>query len=50
MRSLYLCTLFFLLNMSHLFGQTYWQQEVNYTLDVRLDDVAHTLKGNETFE
>ncbi|HQV50776.1 MAG: M1 family metallopeptidase [Flavobacteriales bacterium] len=30
-------------------AQTYWQQEVNYTIDVRLDDVAHVLHANETF-
>ena len=24
-------------------AQSYWQQEVDYTIDVRLDDVAHVL-------
>ena len=29
------------------FGQSdYWQQEVNYTIDVSLNDKNHTLKGN----
>lgn len=39
-----------LLFSQQVIGQAYWQQEVNYTLDVRLDDVAHTLQANETFE
>lgn len=32
------------------FGQTYFQQEVNYTIDVRLDDVKNELNGLEEFE
>ncbi|MBL7741173.1 MAG: M1 family metallopeptidase [Chitinophagaceae bacterium] len=28
----------------------YWQQEVNYTIDVSLNDTAHTLRGFETIE
>ncbi|MEJ7737054.1 MAG: M1 family metallopeptidase [Chitinophagaceae bacterium] len=28
----------------------YWQQEVNYKIDVVLDDVMHTLTGHETIE
>ncbi|NVK63869.1 MAG: hypothetical protein HWE22_04750 [Flavobacteriales bacterium] len=31
-------------------GQDYFQQEVNYTIDVRLDDKNHELFGNEEFE
>ena len=30
-------------------AQTYWQQEVNYTINVRLDDVAHVLHANGSF-
>lgn len=36
--------------MAHLFGkieaQNYWQQEVNYRINVTLDDKAHTLTGD----
>lgn len=31
-------------------AQTYFQQEVNYTIDVKLDDVKHELQGNEKIE
>jgi len=31
-------------------GQEYFQQEVNYTIDVRLDDKKHELFGTEEFE
>lgn len=31
-------------------SQNYWQQEVNYTIQVKLDDVNHTLSGFEEFE
>ena len=34
----------------NLSAQEYFQQEVNYTIDVSLDDEAHTLKGNEYIE
>jgi hypothetical protein len=39
--------LFFLLIIQNvIFAQsTYWQQEVHYTIDVSLDDSAHTLNG-----
>ena len=30
-------------------AQTHWQQVVNYTIDVRLDDVADVLHAEETF-
>ncbi len=30
--------------------KNYWQQEVNYTIKVRLDDVKHELHAFETFE
>ena len=29
---------------------TYWQQQVDYTIDVALDDTAHSLSGFETIE
>lgn len=32
------------------FGQTYWQQEVNYTIQVKLDDKNHTISGFDEFE
>lgn len=31
-------------------AQDYWQQEVNYTIDVKLDDVNHRLSAQESFE
>jgi hypothetical protein len=31
-------------------SQTYWQQEVNFKIDVKLDDVNHTLSAFEEFE
>ena len=34
----------------NLSAQEYFQQEANYTIDVALDDEAHTLKGNEYIE
>jgi hypothetical protein len=30
--------------------QNYWQQQVNYTIDVSLNDKAHTLDGFERIE
>ena len=33
-----------------LFGQTYWQQEVNYKINVELNDEKHTLSAFEEFE
>ncbi len=43
--------LFFALFCStYLFGQTYWQQEVNYTIQVKLNDKNHTLSAFEEFE
>lgn len=32
------------------FAQTYFQQEVNYSIHVKLDDVKHELSGDETIE
>lgn len=31
------------------FCQNYWQQKVDYTITVKLDDVKHTLSGYESF-
>jgi len=45
-----LLTLLFTLSTSFLFSQTYWQQEVNYKIDVELDDENHTLSAFEEFE
>lgn len=35
---------------SSVFSQEYWQQEVNFVINVELDDKNHFLRGNETFE
>ena len=32
------------------FAQDYWQQEVNYNIEVKLNDDQHTLSGYEEFE
>jgi hypothetical protein len=32
------------------FAQNYWQQEVNYKIDVKLDDKNHVIRAFETFE
>ena len=40
-----------LLSVFHFsFSQTYWQQEVNYKISVKLDDVKHIIRGVEEFE
>jgi Peptidase family M1 domain len=39
-----------LLAMKTAVAQQYWQQEVNYTINVSLDDAAHAVKGNITME
>ena len=31
-------------------GQKYWQQEVNYTISVKLDDINNSISGFEEFE
>jgi hypothetical protein len=45
--SLILFTTFF---TSLIFSQNYWQQEVNYTIEVRLDDENHALSASEKFQ
>ena len=32
------------------FSQNYWQQEVNYQIEVSLDDTKHELSGTEEIE
>lgn len=32
------------------FAQDYWQQEVNYKIEVKLDDVNHVIRATETLE
>ena len=39
-----------LCSTTFLFSQSYWQQEVNYKIDVTLDDVSHVLRASESFE
>jgi hypothetical protein len=42
---------FFLFAISGIsVAQKYWQQEVNYTIQVKLDDVNHSISGFEEFE
>jgi hypothetical protein len=38
-------TLLFLPFSYYVFAQNYWQQEVNYSIDVELNDTAHLLNG-----
>jgi len=40
----------FCFSMSFAWTQDYWQQEVNYTISVELNDKNHTLYGTESFE
>ena len=41
--------LFGLLSTTKSFAQSYWQQEVNYTIQVKLDDKKHLLHAYEEF-
>lgn len=43
-------TLFFLLFAGSANAQTYFQQEVNYTINVKLDDVKNELSADESIE
>ena len=45
-------TLFFVLCLLsiNLFSQDYFQQEINYTIEVRLDDKKNELFANETIQ
>ncbi|QMU29927.1 M1 family metallopeptidase [Adhaeribacter radiodurans] len=42
--------LFFLLFPAKIFAQAYWQQEVNYKINVTLNDQKHTLTATEELE
>ncbi len=46
----YLLPVFSLLFASSIFSQNYFQQEVNYTINVALDDETHTLSGDIAIE
>jgi hypothetical protein len=41
---------FFTFSTLHFFCQDYWQQEINYRIQVKLDDVNNTLSAYETFD
>jgi hypothetical protein len=43
-------TLFITLTSLQIFAQNYWQQEVNYKINVKLNDKNHTLSAFEEFE
>ena len=45
-----LISLLFILTATLTFGQEYFQQEVNYKIDVKLNDTANTLTAFEEFE
>ena len=45
----YLLLSTFVLLIDTISGQEYWQQKVDYTISVELDDVNHYLNANETF-
>lgn len=42
----YCILVYIFIPVSFLFGNNYWQQEVNYQIHVSLNDTAHTLNGN----
>jgi hypothetical protein len=50
MRQIPFTALFALLFTFSAFGQNYFQQEVNYTIDVKLNDRNHTLSATESIE
>ena len=50
MFTLRLSIVFLLLSNTLVFSQTYFQQEVNYTINVKLNDKVHSLSGFETIE
>jgi len=45
LRTLILCIVLITALSPKGFTQSYWQQEVNYTIDVSLNDIEHTLDG-----
>jgi hypothetical protein len=46
----YLLSIFSVIYISTVSSQAYFQQEVNYTISVKLDDKNHSLSGFESFE
>lgn len=50
MKKIYLTLAFLGLLVQISAQKNYWQQEVNYTIKVRLNDVKHELHGFESFE
>ena len=48
MKYLFSCLSFFAILSAT--AQNYWQQEVNYTIQVKLDDTKHFLSAQESFE
>jgi len=50
LRLTFLLPIAILFASSTAFSQNYWQQEVNYKIDVELDDENHMLKAFEEFE
>jgi len=49
MKNLFLITSLIIISGTS-FAQNYWQQEVNYTIQVKLNDTDHSLSGFEEFE
>ena len=45
-----LLAIYFTIVSTFSFGQSYFQQEVNYIIQVTLDDKNHILRGEEEFE
>ena len=48
MKKLFFISALFVFGATH--AQSYWQQEVNYTINVKLDDVKHELNADESIE
>ena len=46
----YLTFVLFISSPFFSFCQDYWQQEVNYTINVELDDKSHELRGDVSFQ
>lgn len=50
MRKLFILFVFIIGGHLSPLAQSYWQQEVNYMIQVKLDDVNHVIRASETFE
>lgn len=48
-RKYFLGLLIILFTINGVYAQVYWQQEVNYTIEVRLNDQTNELNGHEAF-